>query len=347
VYLRDSTLQAQPFDAAAGRITGAPRPMIENVSAFSVSPNGVLAYSTSEVAASRGFVWMTLDGKSQQLPVENPALAKPRLSPDGRYLAFTRAIDVTKRDVWIFDLDRNVPTRLTFDEGSGTPVWSPDGTRLAYQSTRDGSGNLYVRDLKTNTDELIVSSPLSKAPNAWSPDGTTLLFNQSPQAMPEIWGVRMSGDRTPFPLVKTGYAAGFATFSPDGKWFAYCEGDSGPDQVYVQAFPPNGTRLRVSTTSSSAPQWSDDGKQILYTTTEDEVMVVDVAPEGSTLRISAPRLVVRTLATFNHRAVLFDAARSRILIRDLAEMVQPPAIHVVVNWLEEVRAALRVRGEGR
>jgi hypothetical protein len=88
---------------------------------------------------------------------------------------------------------------------------------------------------------------------------------------------------------------------------------------------------------------SADRNQIIFTTTDDEVMVVDVAPDGSTLRIAAPRLIVRTLATFEHRAVVFDAPRSRILLRDLAETVERLAIHVVVR----VRAALRVRSDSR
>jgi eukaryotic-like serine/threonine-protein kinase len=341
-YAREQALTAQRFDADAGRLDGAPLTLVENISAFSVSPSGVLAYTSGDGSTARGFTWTSLDGKALEA-VPSPGivagLPRPRLSPDARQIAFTRVADAARRDVWLLDVERKVPTRLTTDEASSAPLWSPDGKRLVYTSTRNSAGDLVIRDLSSNRVEPLVTSNINKTALAWSPDGRYVLFSQMTAGIAEIWAVPVDRTREPFAIVKTGFPAGFPTFSPDGKWFAYCEGDSGPDQVYAQPFPPNGTRIRISSTSGASPQWSADGKQILYTSTDDELMIVDVAQEGGTLRVGTPRALFRTLATFLHRGVLFDSPRKRVLLRDVPEAAKRPVLSVVVNWLPEVNAA--------
>lgn len=355
VYHREGTVLAQPFDAVAGRLTASAIPVLENVAfdrtrgnsaSFSLSGNGHLAYRLDETLNSRGAVWVDLTGKSlSSIAIDGLAsgLRRPSLSHDGKQLAFARSSEAGKSDIWVFDLERNVPTRITFDEAATSPVWSPDGTRVAYWSNRAGASGVYVRALAGKSDELVHAATSMAMPTAWSADGSVLLIQVLGQKASEVWALPLNGDRKPFALVNTGFFAGHASFSPDGKWFAYCEGDSG-DQVYAQPFPPNGSRVRISAMTGAAPQWGSDGKRLIYATTQDELMMVEVSTDGASLRVGAARPLFRSLATFAHRSVVFDAAHSRILLRGMvAEDVQRPTLQVVLNWLDELRASSRAR----
>ena len=135
-----------------------------------------------------------------------------------------------------------------------------------------------------------------------------------------------------------------AVFSPNGRWLAYCEGNSDAgDQVYVQAFPPAGDRIQLSTTTGASPQWSADGKAVVFTTVENRVMKVDVVSNGSTLRPGVPQELFAAPTSFVHRAVLFDSARARLLLPVSRQEIAAPPITVVVNVFEDFTRVLAAR----
>ena len=314
----------------------------------SVSSNGVLAYRNAVRTDSSRLTWFSLDGKqldSLTLQGSYDIARRPTLSPDGRHLAVTRIVGQGRSDVWLIDLIRDVSTRFTFDSASDSPVWAPDGSRIMFTSRRNGGADLYQRSLRgASADELVLESAESKQAHALSPDGNFLLFGQGPEGNPEIWALPLTGDRTPTPTVKTGFPAGYAAFSPDGRWFAYCEGNSDAgDQVYVQPFPPTGEHIQLSTTTGSAPQWSADGKAVVYSTSDNRVMRVDVVLEGTTLRAGVPQELFAAPTTFVHRAVLFDSSRGRVLLPVSREEVAAPPITVIVHALEELKRVLSTK----
>jgi Tol biopolymer transport system component len=356
VFHRDGTVMAQRFDATTGRVRGDAMPVVENVrfgpaaASFSVSATGVLAYRIVDRSEARGLAWKDLAGNPWSPPAAGGSASlsidgvtagvrQPSLSPDGQQLAVVRRTAMEREDIHLVDLARGIPIRLTRDEASTSPMWSADGARLAYFSARAQAPGVYVRTLASNAEELVHATSRPMNPTAWSPDGKVLLVAYTSENNPEVWALPLTGDRKPFALVKTGFPAGFASFSPDGRWFAYCEGDSEGDQVYAQPFP-NGRRVRISSTSGAAPQWGADGKRLVYSTNDDQLMMVDVAVEGGVLRPGPPRPLFRSTATFNHRSVVFDARRDRIMVRD-ADETQRSTIQVVLNWLDEVKGALR------
>ena len=120
-------------------------------------------------------------------------------------------------------------------------------------------------------------------------------------------------------------------FSPNGRWFAYCEGDSGADQVYVQPYPTNGKRWRLSRESGSSPQWSGDGRAVYFTRSDNHVIRVEVREAGGELIPRAAEDLFLAPGTFEHRAVLRDPVRNRFLVPVLRDQTTD-ALDVVLNW---------------
>jgi dipeptidyl aminopeptidase/acylaminoacyl peptidase len=351
VYVQDGTLTARPFDNTNGSSTGEAVPFVENVdynprtgqTGFSVSSNGVLAYRTGLSITSSTLSWFDLTGHPvASIPFEGgyAGQSRPLVSPDGHRLAMARG-DGARFDVWVVDLERGIPSRLTSDRLSNNyPVWSPDGSFITFRSTETGSalatsgaGDLYRHSaLGAGTDERLYQSAEDKRPFAISPDGQTLLFGRADAgSSADIWALPLIGVRKPYPVVVSRYSEGQASFSPDGHWFAYCSDEAPPDQVYVQPFPPDGsTRIRLSTTGGSSPVWN--GKQVFYSTPDNHIMAVDVSADGKTLRASVPRdLFVAPGAMFNHNGFAVDKTGTRILL-PVSKNDQEAPITVVVNW---------------
>ncbi len=154
VYIRENTLFAMPFDIDRMEATGSPSPMVQGVttnsgnggSQISFSRTGTLAYVSGVIGVPE-YPVLRMDRQGVVSPLwEAPGTyACPKLSPDGRKLAMTVLRD-GNWDVWVYDLEREVATRLTFNEGyDGDQVWSPDGKFLSFTSDQDGRENPYVK----------------------------------------------------------------------------------------------------------------------------------------------------------------------------------------------------------
>ncbi len=140
VFGRNHTLMAQPFDAAALRLTGGPVTLTDapigvnlarNFAAFSVSGNGVLAFQPDEVAPSR-LVWLDRSGRQVGAFASAAYYSSPRISPDGQRVALIRHETHDEAgDLWVYDLARDGITRMTFDPGTfGAAAWLPGGRRI-------------------------------------------------------------------------------------------------------------------------------------------------------------------------------------------------------------------------
>jgi serine/threonine protein kinase len=348
LYISQGALVARPFDAGKLKITGDPSMVAEHVKEiganhqfdFSVSNNGVMAYNAgSEISQ---LTWFDRNGKNLGTVGEPDNYASIAMAPDGKRVA-TGLLDADGResDIWLFDLERNSRSRLTFDPASeGEPVWSPDGNRIAFGSTKgsDAHDRLYVIPANgTGQDELLLSGDIDEFPTNWSNDGQTILFVRYGKTPGAVWMLPMSGDHQPKPLMEsTAFEQTWPTFSPDGQFIAYVSLESGKPEIYVRSFPASG-KWQISNGGGNFPRWRADGKELFYLSEEGKVMAAQVKSENP-FQIAVPQELFQTRIKFAFGygyAVTHDG--TRFLINSPSEANNPAPLTVVINWTASLK----------
>jgi eukaryotic-like serine/threonine-protein kinase len=282
-YVDESRLYAQPFDAGEGKTSGDPFIVASGVDyaaqyaspAFTASRNGVLAWHPRGIAPEGTLSRMSLaDGTLTPMNVVGFNLDASR---DGSRIAMSRLDRNRNLDIWIHDLRRNVSSRVTFDSANDVgPVWSPDGRRLAYQVLNPTGTSLRIRSLSGSEEQILLTNDVSNEVVDWSRDGKTLLV--------EVATVEARIDMMAFDLATRKMTAISATpfdessgrFSPDGKWIAYRSDESGQFEIFVQPFPPDGSKWQVTSGGAGSPRWSEDGKTLYYVDSRAMLMSVPV-----------------------------------------------------------------------
>jgi Tol biopolymer transport system component len=369
LFLRDTTLMAQPMDPNRLEFAGEPFPVAEHVGSvlgmgwFSVSANGVLVYRSgaSAVDQTAQLTWHDRGGK--QLGTLGQAAnysGGMELSPDGSRVA-TEEIDASgNHDIWIRDIARGVPTRFTFDQGfDREPHWSPDSSRLAFASDR-GHGGRYSIYLKPSSgsgnEELLLDNLASSMPGAWTPDGRRLIYQSNDQKDArtgfDLWTLPLPpANAKPEIYLQTPSAERQPQFSPDGRWVAYISNESVPSQyqVYVQPFPPGGGKFQISTgAGGTEPRWRRDGKEIFYLAADGKLMAVEVKTTPR-FESGAPQVLFDAHATFAANLASmaanfkYDVASDgkRFLVEGVYIPAQQhataPPITVLMNWETAVK----------
>jgi eukaryotic-like serine/threonine-protein kinase len=322
LFNRGSAVFAQPFDEKALKLTGeavrlsdaalrlgnsvAPTqlgPSEGKMGNISVSETGVLAYrnaasALAATAQSQGGLVLTwfdrnIQGTEQ---VEAPGpYAGVDLAPDGKRFAVHKH-ESDGGDSWFYDSGRL--QRLTFNTAQDNvmPVWSHDGTKIAFASKRNGKWGLYVKASDgTGKEDLILESELLKMPMSWSPDSKLLVYwIDDPKTKGDLWMIPVDGDRKPVALVLTPANETHAQVSPDGKWMAYQSDETGTDQIYVRPFPEgSGNKSQVSQEGGNPglwPRWRGDGKE-LYFVLNPNLMAVEIRVNGTSVQPAVPHAV--------------------------------------------------------
>ncbi|HXW06931.1 MAG TPA: protein kinase [Vicinamibacterales bacterium] len=343
LFVRDRTLVAQRFDAQALTLEGEPVPMGEGLgtddvglASFSASHNGTLVFRGGDLTGTR-LLWVDRSGR------ETPVLDAPAdyrdtsLSPDGARLVYDIGDGSTTRgDLWIRDLTRGVSSRFTFDAASEmNPKWSPDGRRIVYTSKVKGPGDLVVKDASGTRDaEPLLVDGEEKYVSDWSRDGRYILYSSRGEGDGswDIWAFPVSGDRKPFPVVKTPFAELWATFSPGANYIAYQSNESGRAEIYVHEFPEARNKWQISTEGGLEPYWSADGRELFYRS-GSRVFSVPVQT-GATFAAGTPAPLFQTrFATVTVRGRYRPAPDGQrfLVLSPLAREAEQPA-SVVLNW---------------
>ena len=181
VYGLNGVVMAVAFDHDARQVLGGSVPLVEGVATgptltgtvhFSVASNGSLAYvpdSMGVSGADQMLVWVDRDGEVEALPFEPRQYDAPRISPNGGRVAVqVRTQD--NEDIYVLDLDQETDRRLTFaPETDAFPIWSRDGSRVAFHSEREGGGIFWKADDGSGQAEQLVVA--AGRPSFWSSDG--------------------------------------------------------------------------------------------------------------------------------------------------------------------------------
>lgn len=361
LWVRAGTLVAQRLDLEQKVLTGDPVTLADPVafetnlgaSAVSVSASGLVAYRTGG-ASPRQLAWFDRSGKAlgaMGAPDENNSGA-PSLAPDGRRVAVRRTV---RGNTDIFLLDGTRTTRFTFDAANDTlPIWSPDGSRIVFDSNRKGVRDLYQKPSSgAGVEELLVESAQNKILSDWSADGRFLLyFSVDPQTDRDIWVLPMEGDRKPWVFLKTNFNERSGQFSPDVRWVAYMSNESGRLEVYVRPFVEpaapgatgnaagaTGGQWQVSTTGGIYPRWRPDGRELYYIGPNGEMMAAPIMATGTTLVPGAPVALFPTRifggGVDNQQSWQYDLTRDgRFLINTVLDDASAP-ITLLQNWNPE------------
>jgi Tol biopolymer transport system component/predicted Ser/Thr protein kinase len=350
LYYREGTVLAQAFNPDKLELSGDPVPVAEqvggtvNIGRFSASTNGVLAY----VGGSRGpgetqLTWFDRDGKNLGTVGEPGRFSVVALSRDGKQAAVTSGDSQTLRkgNLWLYDFTRGgASTRFTFDASRDSfPVFSPDGSRMVFMSTRDGPGNLYQKPTSgVRNEELLLKSDEIKYPWNWSPDGRFLLYSVVTQkAKDDIWILPMDGSQKPMLFQGTEFDETAAHFSPDGRWIVYESDESGRDEVYVREFslgsdgkPEATAKHQISTGGGFYPLWRDDGKELIYVALDRRTMMSAAIATKPGFQISAAKALFQFAASGGPPAMTGDG--KRFLVSVPVSQSGPQQFTVVLNW---------------
>ncbi len=311
LFHAEGALFAQPFDAGALALSGEPLRVAGGMSHsgangrgdFTVSDAGVLLYNEGSATGGgtgrAGFIvtnatlgWVGRTGGFQERAGESGPYGDFDLSPDGRKIAITVVEAGSSADIWVIDLDRGVPDRLTLDPGDDiNPVWSHDGSRVAFTTFRNGNADVFVKNANgVGAEEPLLDSGSHEQIEAWSNDGKFIAYELGDDAFRDLYVKPTDAEGEAFAVVTGRFRKGEAQFSPNGKWLAYITDESNTYEVYVMSFPDGTERRRVSTAGGGQPRWSPDSGTLYYRAPGGQIMAVDIGA-GPPMDVTPPRLM--------------------------------------------------------
>jgi WD40 repeat protein len=371
-YAVSGMLMAVPFDVSSLTVTGGAVPIIEGVrrtglsvtanpaAQFTYSSTGTLAFLPGPAAfqALSGDLDLGLfdrKGTAQPFKLKAASYRSPRVSPDGRYVAFD-SDDEKESAVWIYEIaGGTLMRRLTFGGNNRSPVWSPDGRMVAFQSDREGDTAIFQQRADgSGTAERLTKPEASEAhsPLSWSPDGAHLLLTVQKDQSGALWTMSMKDRRlTPFGDVRSSDQLVEGVFSPDGRWIAYQVHEGSRNrQVFIQPFPATGAKYLVR--EGGHPYWTPKGDELILNIGPGQSIAV---PVKTTPRVSfgQPTDFSRVGRTEGNPA---NTRRNSDWMPDGQHIVSVvggvgaavagalvPEITVVLNWFEEIKQKAPLR----
>jgi dipeptidyl aminopeptidase/acylaminoacyl peptidase len=347
--LNKTSLVSHDFDAQRGEVFGERVTVADAMTLDSPLRSGSPFTATASVLAYRSaspdshLAWF--DRTGQEIGGFRTAgdFHHPWLSPDEKRVAVERTDPSTGRHtIWIVDVERQILSRLVADvAGSHEPVWSPDGSRVVFNSNRAGGfGDLYWTQADGGSpDELILKSidRVMQIPTDWSLDGRLLLYViERGTDRQDLWVMPTGAGRTPQAFLATPANETQGQFSPDSRWIAYASNESGAYEVYVRRFPGAAGKWQVSTRGGAQPRWRRDGKELFYLAPDGKLMAAEVKAADTVFETGSPRALFNTgiTASFVSRRNQYVVSRDgqRFLVNISAEDESPAPITVVLNW---------------
>jgi Tol biopolymer transport system component len=307
---------------------------------FTISETGVLLY---EGGGGNQMAWYDRGGKLLGAVGAPGAVGEPAISPDEKTLVFRRtSAGVT--DLWLTDLARGAEQRFTTDASNFSPVWSPSGDRIVFNSNRGGGiFDLYQRaSTWTGPNDRLLATANNKVPTQWSRNGQHMVFQElDPKGEQDIWVLPMDGgkERKPVLFLGSEFNEFEGQLSPDSHWMAYASDESGQPEVYVRSFPTGEGKQKISIDGGEQPRWRTDGQELFFVGADGKMMAVTARTVAGTKRSFEPAapqpLFEAHLAQVSAPLFEYDvtADGKRFLLNTVAgSLAAVPLLNVVVNW---------------
>jgi TolB protein len=251
-----------------------------------LSPDGSRLAFTRDERSDHALCVVDIDGNNlRRLSASSIGVAEPTWSPDGEKIAYIRGYDTTYGglanmtacgpEIYVIDVFSAKEVNLTQGAGGVDPTWSPDGTRIAFSSARDGNYEIYVMTSVGSEIKQLTNTEWAEAEPAWSPDGKQIAYTANLRPVSFDCGFMSTGRPSEPPIDQrtsiyvmtaegTNHTELAATrggtepaWSPDGTQLALVINGHGGAQIY--AADENGTNLTMLTwdlTQKSSPSWS-------------------------------------------------------------------------------------------
>jgi serine/threonine protein kinase/WD40 repeat protein len=345
LFYRDKTLFAQRFDAAKLELAGEPMPTLTDIAylprivhaAYAASDAGLLvAQSGSGVALSR-LVWYDRKGNESGAATKPDVYINIELAPDGKTVALDKTdAESANADIFTYDIQRDAMRRLTFDPAiDAMPIWSPDGKRILFASSRNRKFDLFIKNADGGQEEKLLdfdnSEKADKYPYDWSRDGEYILYTRGT----ELWVATLPELKARAFLVPPGIIRN-SQFSPDGKWVAYASNESGKFEIYVTSFPGAQGKWQVSSAGGTQPRWRGDTKELFYVAPDGKIMSASVNVGASfDAGVPAPLFQAHAREFFaTSEQVSYDVTKDgqRFLINTQVKNADTQPMSVIVNW---------------
>ena len=278
LYAVRGGLRAVGFDVDRLTLTGGPEvTVLETVlvtetsraAYYGAAANGALVYYESPPGTDRvTLAVVDTAGKAQPIGVPGPGHNEPRVSRDGRWVAYqTEYSEGT--DIAVFEIgSKTAPVRLTFGGRNRSPLWSHDGRRVIFQSDRDGGAALFwqLSDGTAPAERLTMPAKNeSHTPDSVSSDGNWLTFTAAKGEVSEVWRLSLRTKKADPLIVVPKARVAQSVVSPDGRWIAYQSTVMADTDIFVEPFPPTGARYQVpSGDDNHHPIWAPDSKALYY-----------------------------------------------------------------------------------
>jgi serine/threonine protein kinase len=340
LFLRGSTLMAQPFDADSARLKGEATVVTDNVgwdadtwrAIFDSSRTGILVFLRA-AASDQGsdLLWFNRDGKIIGKVGPRGEYRDLRLSPDGKRLAVSEGN--LQSSIWMYDLTSGIHTRITFLDQAESPVWSPDGARIAFSLLSAGHADIYQKSVSGGgKEEPLFVSDSFKTVMDWSPDGRYLVYQQGTSGLQsQVWVLPMFGDRKPYLLLQEARSSS-PQFSPDGRWLCYSSSVSGRQEVYVIDFPKAEGRWQVTSNGGGDCHWNRNGKEIFSQGGDDIFTALQVDTANGKFQLGQASQLFRATSQ-NASGFTWDIAPDgkRVLANSPVE-VKARNLSLLINW---------------
>ena len=340
IMVRNQVLVAQKTDTSTVELVGDPIPIIKDVlnaeaapARFSVSTNGVLIWQPQW---TRNYQLRFYDREGKQTgAIGKPEFVSggqtPRISSNGKQVA-----SKSTNGILASNLDGSNAIKL----GDGQlPVWSPDGSRIAFNASIPDKGRGIFQRASNGVGEPELLVPGTVFTRQYSPDGRFLMYTKrGAKTRLDVYLTTLVGDRKEIPLLASPADEIYAEISPNGKWLAYSSDESGSYELYVQSLTADGTlgndRKRVSTDGGMRFTWGRDGRQIFFIARDGKMMSADVKTDGAAFEYGPPKPLFETRMLFQYGGSdFFDVTPDgKFLIGTLVGEPTSPAPTVILNW---------------